>query len=362
MKKIISLEQAFFGSDREGYHVLGISEPSFSRTVEKICSAIGTPDGFSEVSPFLISWPDGANLFMICCRLGNLDPSGRRTLFFHALWAERRECEANGINASVLLRGNVFVGAPAKECQPLSLDCGELSKSSGTKPVFPWRGAPLTILSHAPCNDLLEAQVGQRSTSIPWASFSFSELPEFRIYALSKFVLPPSDRDCCDISGKIISRAQGEGRTVEMSEKPFPASGNRKPAGKLLPAVLIISLILNVFLCYRLICRQPRETGRTAAPPAQVSGGREKKAPVRTASRSGLSEEEVRKKVLSQLAAEFPDYARIGDLRQEIKGTLLEDASNGALPKESVVFKKMIQYVDFVNNTILNIPSKEDRK
>lgn len=362
MKKTINLEQAFFGSDREGYHVLGISEPSFSQTIERICSAVGTPDGFSEVSPFLISCPEGANLFMICCRLGNLDSSGRRTLFFHALWAKRSECEANGVNASVLLRGNVFVGAPTKECLPLSFDCGESSRSPETKRTFPWHGEPLTILNDAPCNDLLEALVGQKSTSIPWASFSFSELPEFRIYALSKFVLPPSDRDCCDVSGRIFSKAQAKALPADERGKTLPASAGGKTAGKFLPVVLIISLILNVFLCYYLISRPACGIARTAFPPTQVSGADQKKPSAKAVRRSGPSEEDVRKKVLSQLAAEFPDSARIRDLKTEIKGTVLEEAFNGALPKESVVFKKMIQYVDFVNNAILNIPPKGVRK
>ena len=50
-------EQAFYGSGVNGYQVLKNSAPQYDSIIEKICGAIGTPDGFSKMSQFLINYP-----------------------------------------------------------------------------------------------------------------------------------------------------------------------------------------------------------------------------------------------------------------------------------------------------------------
>lgn len=362
MAKVMKFDQAFFGADKDGYRVLSISNPSFSKTVESLCSAIGTPDGFSDVSPFLISYPEGAYTFMICCRLGNVDSSGRRTLFFHVLWGARSECDINGINASVLLDNNVFACKSTDKCMPLTLNCDNLKKASGIKQVFPWKGRALTILSHAPCNDLLEAEVGEKSTSIPWASFSFSELPQFKIYALSKFVLSPSDRDCCDVSGKILSTARKPDKTIDERRPRVSDSRQNHFPTVILVSLLIISVLFNCFLGYCLYNQKPREVEKIVTVEKQVPGPVQTKVEIKTVRIPGPSEDDVRSKVLAELASKFSKSAHIKSIETEMNTKILKDISSGALPKEAAVFRKLTQYVDFVNNNILNVQTRENQK
>ena len=202
----IRLQQAFYGCDAGGYRVLGITDRRYFPVVEKLCSGIGTPDGISKVSPFLLSLPVQDMLFMACCRLGASDAAGRQTLFFHLFYGPQEECRLSGVNAFTLFRGGLFAELPNDECPPIEIDANGVTSPVTTAP-FIWSGNDLAIISESPQNDLLEALLGDQVFTAPWASFAFTPLSNFKIYAISKFVATPVGRECRDPAGKIIVEA-----------------------------------------------------------------------------------------------------------------------------------------------------------
>ena len=352
MEQQMILGQAFWGSDKDGYHILGISETRYRDIIEKLCLSIGTPDGLSEIKPFLISRLEGNTVFMACCRNGRPDTSHRKTLFFHVLFGDRSECDRLHISAFSLFRNGFFVSEPTADCNPMKVPA--FQPTANHRPPFAWNQDNLAIVAKSPQNELIENLVGGNANRYSWAAFTFSDLPQYKVFAVSEFVLAPKTRICRDTNGKIIFTPEREAApNIQNPEPPV----RRKSWAVIL---LLISVLLNVFLLFLLIQRNPVQNTKIqdkAKPIVQI------KTVTKTIQLPGPSEDDVRKKLIARWAADFPAESRIPDWNAAMgkEGDPLHDM-NKPTSFEYPVFCKLRRYVDFVNKNILQIPNEEKIK
>ena len=208
-KTMIELEQLYWGHDGGQYRVLGASPQAPADEVARFREQLGTPDGLSEIKPFLLSVPVGDRLIMMCGQQGRRDNIGRKTLFFHVLIGSRAECTQHCINAYSLWKNGFFKaeyvdGTPGG---PLSVQILPETPIPGAE-VPPWSGEKLAIRSAAPENELVCRMVGTRINDVPWAGFSWNPLDDFLLYAISRYAAVPKDRPCHDLNKTTVERPE----------------------------------------------------------------------------------------------------------------------------------------------------------
>ena len=182
------LGQIFYGRAPDGYGVLGSSSAGrpFIGAVAALCRAVGSPDRPGDVRPFLLSKREGAAVLMIRACRGAADPTGRATIFFHALIADEASLRAAGLDAFVLANAGVFAeSCPSREPPDLPFpDC----RQRETMPIE-GRGItmPATISSERPLDELVRQELGEKSLDLNWATFTFNPLPDFDLCVLSSY-------------------------------------------------------------------------------------------------------------------------------------------------------------------------------
>ena len=244
MENKIQIEQAFFGNGPSGYQLLDITDKKYSSLVTKYCGAIGTPDGISEVSPFLFSVPVAGNVLMFCCQRGEPDTSGRPTLFFHTMIAKCIEAEQFNVDAFTLFDAGYFKNHIADSCLPITLTV-PLEKKQSASPTFAWDGSPLAIVSTREEKNVLRSLLGKHMNEIAWSSFAFQPLPEFSLYAISKYVIMPQDRKCVSPTGELLSSGQSKDDVRIMKSSNASSSGKARINWL---SWLILSMIINIML------------------------------------------------------------------------------------------------------------------
>ena len=351
MPENIWFEQAFYGSGINGYQVLKNSASQYDALIEKICGAIGTPDGFSKVAPFLINYPHGDKIFMACGVAGPPDRYNRKTLFFHVIYGDAKKSIENNINIFALWRKGLFAGKLPETCGKIAIAPQEQPASVGRAP-FIWNKHDLAIQCTSPQNELLEQLLGKEVNQYPWASFSFAPLAGFKLYAISEYAATPLNITCCDTQGNIV---QNPNRIQEkkMNDSPrtnppqYPAGKKSKTAVLLL--LLIISVLGNLFLLW-----QP-----TTAPTEKTTS-----SPVKTEVKTvekivavpapAVDKEKLKKEFIAELAAKFPDDKRIADWNQEISpvwAMWLKDGEDRGQNQYELV-QKIKYYIEFTNKLL----------
>lgn len=351
MKTQLTFEQAYYGNDLSGYHLLGNSNPAYSAVIERICGSIGTPDGFSEVSPFLISTVSGSMLVMICGRMGALDSSNRKTMFFHALYAPLSQCESADINAFRLLRMGKFAEKPESACGRVTMDL-EADDTKPDSPPFSWNGEKLALICKSPANARIEALLGDKTNRVSWASFTFAPLPDFKLYAISEYVSAPDDRVCRDANGKVLFQPHEQNRTPSMNRPPEKRDVvTQSPKGNHASAILGILLAISVALNIALIVKPDLLSGANASRTSDPA--------------SGVQSQPNRKNVdpLQELRDKFPEENRIDWEKEkaDAKNGFFFDRVHDEKAREYPFFSKIEYYVHFVNQTILANPKEASK-
>lgn len=317
----MNIEQVFFGNDGLGYRVLASTSDKFSLEVEILCNMIGTPDGFSEVTPFLISVPRGEWLYMVCGRPGPLDASGRKTLFFHALVAERRQAATMNVNAFSLEAANCFTTIIPKQLRAVTIDIALPPGESNSRPIWLWHGGEAAIVSKRPENNLLRSLLSSKVNAVAWATFSFLPLEHFHLYVISEFVRRPQDRECYTRDGQNIVTRSEKGSDIANTGSCLPTSSRNR-------RVAILALLLGLSLAVNLIqwWRWPTHSPISTLPE--------------------INQEDD----LARLREMFPQDARIENWEAEASDRIKKLFQDS---KDSPFLRKAKQYVDFVNEKIL---------
>lgn len=328
----IQIEQAFFGNGPSGYQLLDITDKKYSSLVTKYCGAIGTPDGLSEVSPFLFSVPIADNVLMFCCQRGELDPSGRPTLFFHAMIANLIEAKQFNVNAYTLYNTGCFKNHIADSCKPLIL-ARPFEKLQSSSAIFIWDGSPLAIVSAREEKNLLCSLLGNHVNEIAWSSFTFQPLPNFTLYVISKYVMLPQDRKCVSSTGQILSSGPIKG--VRMMEPSMTSIQSK--ASKNWLSLFFLSMLINIVLICAIVSLYKQQNIISSPNPIK---------------NKILNREDV----INELRDKFPESSKILNFDEimnkdeRLKGII--ENPNKELGEDGLI-DKIKEYIDFVNKEII---------
>ncbi len=249
-----NIGQIFYGRAPDGYGVLGSSPAGrpFIGAVAAICRAVGSPDRPGDVRSFLLSKREGAVVLMIRACRGAADPTGRATIFFHALIADAAALRAVGLDAFALANAGVFAeSCPSREPPDLPFPNAKQHQ------VAPAEGRgidlPATIASERPLDELVRQELGAKSLDLNWATFTFNPLPDFDLCVLSSY-----------------SPRKGTGTLYVFDDAGLhrlsPVSATRKTVGKenssigrppmqKSSCVLLLSLVANAILVLTIFFR-----------------------------------------------------------------------------------------------------------
>ena len=273
---VSQLGQVFYGRDSNGYGVLGVSPAGrpFIGAVVTLCRAVGSPDRPGDVRPFLLTKREGAAVLMIRACRGAADPTGRATIFFHALIADAASLRSAGLDAFSLAKAGVFAeSCPSREPPDLPFPNAKQHQ------VAPAEGRgidlPATISSERPLDELVWQELGAKSLDLNWATFTFNPLPDFDLCVLSSY-----------------SPRKGTGTQYAFDDAGLhrlsPVSATRKTVGKenssigrppmqKSSCVLLLSLVANAILVLTIFFRGSGADGvKAEGKEMDESGAREK--------------------------------------------------------------------------------------
>ena len=254
------LGQIFYGRDRDGYGVLGVSPAgrSFVGAVVALCRAVGSPDRPGDVRPFLICKREGDAVLMIRACRGAADPTGRATIFFHALIADTASLRAAGLDAFSRAKAGVFAeSCPSREPPDLPFPNAKQHQ------VAPAEGRgidmPATISSERPLDEFVRQELGAKSLDLNWATFTFNPLPDFDLCVLSSYSprKGTGTQYAFDNSGlHRLSAETAQRKSVTEGALSSESSFRQKSS---LP--LIISLAVNVLFVFAFLFRAGNSDG-----------------------------------------------------------------------------------------------------
>ena len=250
-----SLGQVFYGRGPDGYGVLGASLAGrpFLGAVASLCRAVGSPDRPGEIPTFLLGKREGdASIMIRACR-GAADPTGRATIFFHALVADVSSLRAAGLDAFAFADNGTFASAcPSRE--PPDLVFPDVRNRPSVQTYARSLELPATISSDRPLDALVRRELGAEALDKNWATFSYNPLPGFDLCVLSSYSPRTGGGTQYAFDGAGVhrlssdssSRKNGGGTAVPTSQG-FPL--------KALSAPLLISLVANALLVFALLLR-----------------------------------------------------------------------------------------------------------
>lgn len=352
-------EQAFYGSRVNGYQVLKNSAPQYDSIIEKLCGAIGTPDGFSKMSQFLINYPHGDMIFMGSCVPGPPDRYNRKTLFFHIIYGSVQKNIDGNINIFSLLRNNNFSESQPEQCPQIAIAKNEKINFADSAP-FVWNKKPLAIQCDSPQNELMEQLLGREVNNYAWASFSFAPLSNFRLYAISEYSSTPVNIDCCDVQGNIIQNKEQFKKKVESDKQQEKKVVEKHKKRNLLLPLFLASLLANVFLLYQNLSSSSKIIEKEIVKEVvkEVPGPVQTKI-IEKVVQSPSKPVDMRKlkaEILADIAKSFPGKDRIMDWDKELsrpENSVLKLKSSNTKANEYRLLQRFKAYVDFVNNNIL---------
>lgn len=183
-----ALWQIFYGRGTDGYGVLGASPSGrpFIGAVAALCRAVGSPDRPGDVRPFLLSKREGTAVLMVRACRGAADPTGRATIFFHALIADATLLREAGLDAFGLSSAGMFAES-CPSCEPSDMPFPDVRRRNAVQNDNRTVDIPATISSERPLDELVRQELGGKSLDLNWATFSFNPLPDFDICVLSSY-------------------------------------------------------------------------------------------------------------------------------------------------------------------------------
>ena len=181
--------QVFYGRGKDGYGILGASPSGrpFVGFVATLCRAVGSPDRPGDIRPFLISKREGDSIVMIRACRGDSDPTGRSTLFFHALVASVDDLSSTNVDAFALSGKEVFLSA-----LPQVVEDVEVSVPTSKVNALPSGELrfPALIASDHPLDVEVRRILGRETLTRNWATYSYRSLDGFDLCVHSSYATP----------------------------------------------------------------------------------------------------------------------------------------------------------------------------
>ena len=260
---VSQLGQIFYGRDSNGYGVLGTSPSGrpFIGAVAALCRAVGSPDRPSDVRPFLLTKREGAAVLMIRACRGAADPTGRATIFFHALIADAASLRVAGLDAFALANAGVFAeSCPSRELSDLPFPSVRQNEAIPTA----CRGIdmPATISSERPLDELVRQELGEKSLDLNWATFTFNPIPDFDLSVLSSYSPRKGTGTQYAFDDSELHRLSPEATQRRPENRGAIPTGQPFKQRSSLP--LFLSLAVNAVLVFVFLLRGANGDGRKA--------------------------------------------------------------------------------------------------
>lgn len=354
------LGQIFYGRDRDGYGVLGVSPDgrSFVGAVVALCRTVGSPDRPGDVRPFLISKREGDAVLMIRACRGVADPTGRATIFFHALIADAAALRAVGLDAFALANAGVFAeSCPSRELSDLTfpnVNHHQVASAEG-------RGIdlPATIASERPLDEFVRQELGAKSLDLNWATFTFNPLSDFDLCVLSSYSPRKGTGTQYAFDNSGLHRLSTEtAQRKSATEGALPSERSFRQRSSL---PLIISLAVNVLFVFAFLFRGSTGDG---GKPEEIQRGiemTENEAKEKWEAQWKTEwETAYRQKLRSSFEKQIAGYQRISDFEKamlKIDPYYEDYKANRATPptpQAMELYKTLKFYVSFVEDTIIS--------
>ncbi len=357
---VSNLGQIFYGRAPDGYGVLGSSPAGrpFIGTVAALCRAVGSPDRPGDVRPFLLSKRDGAAMLMIRACRGPADPTGRATIFFHALIADKDSLRAAGLDAFSLAKAGVFAGScPSREPSDLPFPNAKQHQVASAE----GRGIdmPATISAERPLDELVRQELGAKSLDLNWATFTFNPLSDFDLCVLSSYSPRKGTGTQYAFDNSGLHRLSAETAQRKSATEGALSSESSFRQKSLLP--LIISLAVNVVLVFAFLFRAGNSDG---GKPEEIQRGiemTENEAKEKWEAQWKTEwETAYHQKLRSSFEKQIAGYQRISDFEKamlKIDPYYEDYKANRATPptpQAMELYKTLKFYVSFVEDTIIS--------
>ena len=271
MNEKILLDQVFYGSGTLGYGILAtsIADTKLANTVLNACLEVGQIPGSGLRAPVFLSRIIGACIVMARLCNGARDPSGRSTLFVHALVGSAQEVRNAGITTFTLADTGVFRDS-VTDFSAKTIEV-EANRSS-THPSSVALELPAAIETSEPDEKLMRQIVAGRETEMSWSTFAFEDMFGYDIICISKNAPRPSARAIYDSDLRLL-RSKPNNRDVRIKSTPAStvedtplssapscdvSSHDRAEWKNRMFVALLVSLALNLVLII-VVCRTMAE-------------------------------------------------------------------------------------------------------
>lgn len=355
-----NIGQIFYGRAPDGYDVLDASPAGrpFIGAVAAICRTVGSPDRPGDVRPFLICKRDGDAVLMIRACRGAADPTGRATIFFHALIADAAALRTVGLDAFALANAGLFAeSCPSRELSDLTfpnVNHHQVASAEG-------RGIdlPATISSERPLDEFVRQELGAKSLDLNWATFTFNPLPDFDLCVLSSYSPRKGTGTQYAFDNSGLHRLSTETAQRKSATEGALSSESSFRQKSSLP--LIISLAVNVVLVFAFLFRAGNSDG---GKPEEIQRGiemTENEAKEKWEAQWKTEwETAYRQKLRSSFEKQIAGYQRISDFEKamlKIDPYYEDYKANRATPptpQAMELYKTLKFYVSFVEDTIIS--------
>ncbi len=250
---MFKLGQIFYGRGPDGYGVLGASPAgrSFLGAVASLCRAVGSPDRPGEIPTFLLGKREGDAAIMVRACRGAADPTGRATIFFHALVADAASLRSAGLDAFAFAENGTFASVcPSHELSDLVFP--DMRTQPSVQTSVRSLELPATISSDRPLDTLVRRELGADALDKNWATFSYNPLPGFDLCVLSSYSPRTGGGTEYAFDGAGVHRLSSE-TTSGRKAATASSEGRNPPKRSGLP--LYVSLAANALLVFALLAR-----------------------------------------------------------------------------------------------------------
>ena len=342
----LRLDQVFYGYGQSGYGMLASSfaDEALSWSVVNACLAIGQAAGASLPAPILLSKITGDRIVMARICSGSKDPSGRNTLFVHALSGSVQDVRKAGVTTFTLADAGVFrdsVPGPSVDAIEVAATPTPTAMSSESLEL------PAAIETSGPDEKLIRRIVAGRENELSWSTFAFEDMLGYDVICVSKLAPISPCRSIYGQDLRLLRKRQGNASTrpkpasadvATIPARPSPSSRDSSlsvGAGRKNKAViaLLVSIVLNIVLAavvWRMVANKTDD----------AHGDQEL---VRAAKAMFTDEKRVTKAMLENLDKDSP----LGGLYHK------QEDSKKRYPAQVDLLGKLLAYRDFVEEQLL---------
>ena len=371
------LGQIFYGRSRDGYGILGASPSGrpFVGFAATLCRAVGSPDRPGDIQPFLMSKREGGNVIMIRACRGDADPTGRSTLFFHALVAPVEVLASANLDAFGLAEKGVFLSMLPKSIEDIEVSAS--TKQFDSSPSDELR-FPAFVSSDRPLDVEVYRALGRETLTRNWATYSYRPLDGFDLCVHSSYASSPTSGNRYTLENGRFVAVDGP-RVVSPTPQPQKLSRTKDSSGSslMLKASLLVNAILVVGLIVVLALYNGK--GNDGQPPqAQLPSQVDKSDSQKPTPQNEMTKDEAFEKWGNEWAADFRrrlcesfemclgNNRRILDFEKEmlLVDSYYEDYKNKKArpptPQTLGIYAALKAYVSFVETEV--ITKTQERK